>query len=210
MGSYRSMIFYTKRSNILHALLLITSSLATARSVIVEFKGAYFLPTDYAFKSIYTHGNGMYGPEITVQIVDEQPWHIFTSFDYFEKKGVSVGFKTPTKVTLLPLSLGIKYFFPTYCARGDFYIGLGAQAVDIRTKNCSPFVIQEYNRWGFGGIAKAGIYWYTSSNVTIDMFIDYSFVKTANSTCWCPQQGVQELCANVSGALFGIGFGYRF
>lgn len=194
--------------------IVCATSIATAlyaRSVLFEFKGAYFLPIDCTFKSIYNHGSALYGPELTIQAVDDKPWYIFTSFDYFEKKGGrSIGFETPTSVKLLPVALGLKYFFPTYCNRGDFYVGLGFQAINIRTKDCSPFVIPSYARWGFGGIAKAGIYWYAPHNIVIDMFIDYSFVTTGKNSCWCPQSGIQQLCANVSGALFGIGLGYRF
>lgn len=81
------------------------------RSVIFEFKGAYFMPTDCAFKSLYDNGSALFGPELTAQLSDAADLYVFTSIDYFQKKGCSVGLSDPTQVALVPFTIGLKYFF---------------------------------------------------------------------------------------------------
>ena len=181
-----------------------------ARDIILEFKAAYFLPTNHDFRRIYS-GSALYGPELTVQICDESNWYAFASLDYFQKKGRSCGLCSKTKVSLLPLGLGVKYFVPTCYEKADFYLGLGFQPEWVRTKDCSPFVIPKLSRWGFGGIAKAGMYCHLPCNFLIDIFVDYSFV-------WAPKHGSCKSCtgpvvplkANLGGAIFGLGLGYKF
>jgi len=186
-------------------------SLLNARSVLLEFKGSYFLPTDCRFKTIYHKGTGLFGPELTVQLTDTTPWHAFVSVDYFKKWGKSIGFCNATEVKLIPIAFGLKYFFPACCEYADFYLGLGFEAVNVHTKDCSPFVTQSLSKWACGGIAKGGVYWYLPNNLIIDIFIDYSFAKTGSGESWCQMaRGIQSLSADVSGPLFGAGFGYRF
>ncbi len=180
----------------------------TAHDVLLEFKAAYFLPTNSCFKKIYPHGGALYGPEITFQFSEQhENWYGFASVDYFSKKGHSIGLGTPTEVKLIPLAFGLKYFVP-FCY-GDVYVGLGFEPVHVKTINCSPFVSPYTSQWAFGGIAKIGTYIDLPCNFILDLFIDYSFAKThCNNTCQTLTVGSQE--ANVNGALFGAGLGYRF
>lgn len=180
-----------------------------ARDVILEFKAAYFLPTSSVFKQIYRHGGVLYGPELTVQLCDNKNWYGFASVDYFQKKGHSLGLSDATKVSLLPLGIGLKYFAPIVCDCADFYLGLGFQPVHVHTKNCSGSVVTKQSRWGFGGIAKAGAYWHLPHNFVLDFFIDYSFVKVGCKKS-CQSSTTISRKADVSGAIFGIGLGYCF
>ncbi|MDR3550863.1 MAG: OmpW family outer membrane protein [Candidatus Babeliales bacterium] len=186
--------------------LLLVFPLA-GRDLILEFKAAYFLPTDSDFKHIFHKGGALYGPELTVQLCSDENWYAFASFDYFQKKGNSVGLCDETSVKLIPLAFGLKYFMPA-ADSFDFYAGLGFQAMNARTKNCSDFVESKLSQWGFGGIAKAGAYYYLSHNFLIDIFVDYSFVKVGKNDCDCTS--VQSVKANVSGAIFGAALGYKF
>jgi hypothetical protein len=181
-----------------------------ARDIILEFKAAYFLPTDSDFRRLYK-GSALYGPELTVQIANCRNWYAFASLDYFQKKGRSCGFCSSTKVSLLPLGLGLKYFVPTCYEKADFYVGLGFQPEWARTKDCSSFVIPRISRWGFGGIAKAGMYCHLPCNFLIDLFVDYSFVwASKGGSCKSCTGPVIPLKANLGGAIFGVGLGYRF
>lgn len=191
---------------------LILSISLCARDVILEFKAAYFLPTDSVFKRIYHKGGALYGPEFTVQLCDDNKhWYGFASVDYFQKKGRSLGLCDFTKVSLVPLSIGLKYFTPIVCDCADFYLGLGFQPVYVRTKNCSNSITIKQSRWGFGGIAKAGAYWYLPHNFVLDFFVDYSFVKIGcKRSSQCLAGNTTSRKADVSGAIFGVGLGYRF
>jgi len=194
-------------------LLLLTCSLfsLSAKQSIIEFKSAYFLSTNSHFKDIFGKGGALYGPELTLQLYDNEPWYFFASFDYLHNKGHSLGFCDKTSVRLIPLSLGLKYFAATSNKNVDLYIGLGFVAENVRTKNCSSFVLSHTSQWGFGGVAKIGTYYTMPHNLVLDLFIDYNFVRVGNNHWNCAENPqVQSLHANVSGALFGAGLGYKF
>lgn len=187
----------------------ITSS-TYGRDILLEFKGAYFHPTGSSFKKIYK-GAALYGPEITVQLCDDSDWYGFASVDYLSKGGYSIGLGTPTKISLLPMAIGLKYFTPVPCWEcTDFYVGLGFQPVRVKIRNDSPYVIPRQTKWALGGIVKVGSYIYLPRNVFIDVFIDYSFAKLSSGSAAGPMGPIVPLKASVSGAIFGIGLGYRF
>jgi len=196
---------------ILVLLLLSCAAPLVARDILLEFKGAYFKPTGKRFKHIYK-GGALYGPELTVQLSEcSDRWYGFLSVDYYSKKGHSIGLGTPTKVSLLPIGIGIKYFIPScWCDNTDFYLGLGFQPVRVHTHDFSPFVIPKITKWAFGGIAKGGAYIDIACNVFLDLFIAYSFARASNHTTMSSTGPIVPLRSSVSGAIFGAGLGYRF
>lgn len=187
------------------AFLMVSALCITmhARDILVEFKAAYFQPTGCTFKNIY-QGGALYGPEVTFQFCEQSPWYGFASADFLSKSGHSLGLCTPTKVYIVPLGLGVKYFEP-FCY-GNWYVGLGFQPTHLKTVNCSPAVVTT-SHWGFGGIFKIGAYIDLSCNFFADLFFDYSFVTVGcQQTC----QEVVAVKADISGAIFGVGIGYKF
>jgi len=194
------------RYGLLAALVVICGFIyGDERDVLLEFKGAYFLPTNCEFRNIYDNGGALYGPEVTFELCNQI--YGFISIDFFQKNGRSLGDCSPTQITLVPIGMGLKYLVP-FCL-GDFYVGLGFQPTVVQITNCSPFVIPEQSQWGFGGIAKVGTFFDLPCNLFIDIFIDYSFLNV------CFNNGCQTLPvvlnkAHLSGAIFGAGFGYRF
>lgn len=187
----------------LFAFLLCVSAPIASSDVLVEFKGAYSLFTDSDVKDIYGKGGVLFGPEITFQVYEN--WYGFASIDFLRKKGHSLGLCNSTTMSLMPLGIGAKYFVP-FCY-GDFYLGLGFQALRLKTFNCSPDVVQTTSKWGFGGIAKIGTYFNLPDSCFLDLFIDYSFVKVGCDKCL---KSVVPLSVNLDAAIFGAGFGYRF
>lgn len=180
-----------------------------ARDVIVEFKGAGFIPTNSCFKAIYGKGAALFGPEVTFNICADRNWYGFASIDYLKKSGKSVGLCNPTTVRILPLAIGLKYFESVCCA--DVYAGLGFQPTHLKTTNCSPDVVQHTSQWCLGGIAKLGAYFDVRCNWVLDLFLDYSFVKAGCPELCQPVDGpVTSLKANISGVILGVGLGYRF
>lgn len=205
------MISYKKICYILITILSSGSHIVLARNVLLEFKGAYFLPTNHTFKKIFHNGGALYGPELTVQLSDCWNWYGFASIDYFQKKGHSIGLDDRTNVSLLPIALGLKYFVPVVCDCADLYAGLGFQTVRVHTKNDSAFVIPTLSKWGFGGIAKLGVYCYLPHNFFLDFSIDYSAVSVKKSDdTQGPTGTIVPLKPHVNGAIFAVGLGYRF
>ncbi len=194
------------------ALCVAGGACVYARDVLLEFKAAYFLPTGSRFKQIY-HGSALYGPELTVQLCDDSCWYGFFSVDYFSKSGHTVNFDTPTKVTLVPLGFGLKYFASgcwCNCDYVNFYLGLGFQPVRVHTFDNSPYVVQRQTVWALGGIAKIGAYIDLSCDFLLDLFIDYSFAKAKSHVNQSQSGPVIPLSSSVSGAIFGGGLVYRF
>jgi len=181
---------------------------AVARDIILEFKGAYFLPTGSRFKDIYG-GGALYGPELTVQLCEDKNWYLFTSIDYFSQDGHSLGLCDKTEVKMILLALGLKYFMPVCNDRIDVYLAAGFEPVNVRTKNCSQFVLAERSEWSLGGIAKFGAYYHLPHNFLIDLFVGYSGAHIGSNDCKC-LPSLQFLKAQVSGAIFGAGLAYKF
>lgn len=190
----------------LYALLALSFIPAFCRDILVEFKGAYFFPVERCVRSIFGNGAALYGPEVTFQFCESRNWYGFASADFLSKKGHSVGLCEPTKMYLVPLAFGVKYFVP-FCY-GDFYVGAGFQPTHLKTVNCSDFVAQTTSKWGFGAVGKIGAYFNLPCNFIVDIFFDYSYAKIGCNKCH--SDGVIPLKANVSGAIFGAGLGYRF
>lgn len=184
--------------------LIIIAMPILAKDILLEFKTAYFLPTDCRVKKIYGNGGALYGPEVTFKLCKERNWYGFASVDYLSKKGNSIGSCSKTIMEIVPLAIGLKYFVPLCWV--DLYAGLGFQSLHLTTKNFSPFVQRCTSQWGYGGIAKLGAYYDLPCNWFLDFFIDYSFVKVGRGKC-CKTVPIK---AKIDSALFGAGFGYRF
>ncbi len=183
-------------------------SSSAARNVILEFKGAYDLPTSYNFRRAYHNGNALFGPELTWQLCERnQHWHGFISIDYLQRSGRYLGICDATKLRLLPTAIGLKYFIPL-TPRVDFYTGLGFQPTYVHTKNTRGLVVAKQSLCGLGGIAKMGTYIKCNHNFVLDLFFDYSFLQTKHGNFY--GHTVSPTKAKLNSAIFGIGFGYGF
>lgn len=185
-------------------LMLLIAPALVARDVILEFKGAYALPTNSSFRDCYK-GTALFGPELTFQLVNNRNWYGFASLDYLSKKGKRLSICDSTKLKQLPLAVGLKYFVPIR-DRADFYFGLGFQPIHLRTKSTRGCVVEKHGQWGFGGIAKMGTYINLPRNFVVDFFVDYSFAWTDNIY----GHTVAHSKSNIGKAIFGTSLGYRF
>ncbi len=173
------------------------------RDVILEFKGSYFLPTSSTFRDMYK-GSALYGPELTVQLFTNKNWYAFGSVEYYKQTGRCLSLADSSKLRLLPLAIGLKYFFDI-SKRVDLYLGLGFQPVHVKKTTQRAFVDSKISQWGYGGIGKIGTFIDIKKNFLLDFFFDYSFVWTKNLN-----SHVAIKKSNLSGAIFGVGLGYRF
>lgn len=176
------------------------------RDTTLGFKGAYFLPTNGTFRDNYK-GSVLYGPELTVQLWNDKKWYGFASIDYFQKKGRFLHLSDSKRLKMLLLAIGLKYFVPI-SDRANFYIGLGFQPVYLRTKSRRVYITLKQTRWAFGGIGKIGLYTYLSHHFLLNLFFDYSFVKTSKTNFYGYTMLPSK--ANINGAIVGASLGYRF
>jgi hypothetical protein len=178
-----------------------------ARNTFFEFKSAAFLPTDSCMKNIYGRAAGMYGPEVTIQLSnDHEHWYAFAGADFLTKKGHSIGLCQPTKMYMIPLSVGVKYLM-SWC-HADWYIGLGFQAVYLKTVNCLLNGLQTTSNWGFGGIAQTGAFIHLPRHFFIDPFVSYNFAKVSSPVC--TGSCIKGSSAKLNGVALGLGIGYQF
>lgn len=181
-----------------------------ARDVFFEFKAAYFHATGSRFKDIYGSNAALYGPEITFQLCECSNWYGFASADFLHKKGHSIGLDTPTSIRLVPLGFGLKYFLPSCFECFDWYAGLGFQPIHVGINNDSENVIPCLRKWALGGIAKIGGFFYVFDCLFLDIFGAYSFAHVKPCQFQINEEAVLSNNADISGAIFGIGLGYRF
>lgn len=189
----------------LHVLLMLMSISLIGNDVLIEFKAAGFFPTNERVKKIYGKAACLYGPEITFKLCDEQQWYGFASVDFLSKTGHSIGCCTKTKMELVPLAFGLKYFKPV--CWGDLYAGLGFQGLHLTTKNSSQFVEKCTSKWGYGALAKFGAYYNLPCQFVLDFFVDYSFAKIGCNK-YCGK--AVPIKVHLSGVVAGAGIGYRF
>ena len=185
-------------------LLLAASSVEGWQTLRGEVKAGYFYPTGDTFRKIYS-GGGIYGGELSMPICD--PLDVWISGSYFTRKGSSINLHHHTRIDLIPLAIGLKYYVPWNCI--DFYVGAGFQYTHLKTYDDSPFVIHEVEKWWFpGGIAKVGAIIDLECNWFLDFFIDYSFLKMDFHKTHHGR--VERHKADLSGWTFGVGLGYNF
>lgn len=217
---YQAMFFFC-----IFLVLPVVGRDCNGKDVFLEFKGGAFIPVGCDFRSIYGDVTFFVSPEFSWQVVDHANWYIFASAGYAEKDGNSVGLCNSTKARLVPLGIGVKYFFQDlhadFCKNHKFYLGLGFQPALLQTNNCSEFVQRTTSQWGFGGVAKIGYLLDLQKNFFLDFFADYSFVtvgckKLCNASDICCSSSlsnihyVTPLKADISGVILGIGIGYSF
>src|SRR3989339_1513804 len=92
-------------------LYCISNSIAIAEhDVLLEVKGAAFIPTSEIFKDIYGVC-GDFGAELTVGNLTHN-LYAFGSIDFLVKHGNTIELSNPTKMTIVNFALGLKYFAP--------------------------------------------------------------------------------------------------
>lgn len=174
-----------------------------AVDMFAEAKAAYFLPIDSKFRKIYSD-RSIYGAEYSCQAW--QGLYGWASGSYYSSWGTSIGLKHRTHIYFIPVALGLKYLYRF--KRVDLYVGAGAMGTYLHIKDYSRFVIPTSCKWGFGGIAKAGLIVNLPKAFFIDFFSDYSYMKVDFHNT--DHGKVQRHSADLSGWSIGGSIGYRF
>jgi outer membrane protein W len=182
-----------------------------SRTLLLEFKGAYFLPINSRFRKAYNNSSALCGPELTIQVGKNNHWTqnicAFLGVDYFQKKGHRLGLCDSKTLRLVPLTIGLKYIRPLN-RWIDGYVGLGLESRYVQTNLHRGSIKTKNSAWAFGGITKLGININLPRKLFIDLFFDYSFINARMTGFYGPIVSGRK--TNLSSALFGIGLGYRF
>lgn len=171
----------------------------------IEGKAAYFLPQVHKFREIYS-GGGLYGCEVSFQTKNRL--YGWVSIDSFSKRGESLGHPCHTKISMLPLGIGLKYCMPLYNWPVECYLGAGLLATHVAMYDGSPYVTQKTSKWGAGGIAKGG-FLFKCDAFFLDLFTNYSYCSI-DFHHEKSRPKVQRHSMNFGGWTFGVGVGRRF
>lgn len=172
----------------------------------LTFRGAYFDPTGGAFRKVYSSG-AIYGFEFDYQI--ENDFYGWAAINYFNKTGKTTAEHCYTDLSMLPITIGLKWLYRRY--RVQPYIGLGLNLTYLHEITHDPTLAHVQAVWNAGGIAKTGLFIRLVDEFLIEFYADYSFskVRLHRSPFYAKRIDLVH-SANLSGFSFGTGLGYEF
>jgi hypothetical protein len=191
----------------------------------LEVRGAYYQPSSKAFKKVYTNHLLDYQVEAAKRIYDffeiwggvswaNKHGHTRKTYGYFEYP-----FKDRTRISILPLSLGLKFIYPIL-PFVDIYAGAGVCYSFLEIRNSckehysdwelshSPFKKRIY-RNDVGGLFKLGFQFAMSDSTFLDFFFDY-YLQRFHLSRKDDHRNVFKRHIDCSGFKTGIGFGVYF
>lgn len=139
----------------------------------LQFRVGAFFPQSHLFREIYDKAGPCYELEANVKIRNN--YSFWANVDWFSKDGHSLGLHNRTRIRIVNLGLGGKYFFKSCCFSGITpYVGLGACIGGVWIRNHSHFV-DDASKAIFGLIGKTGLYYSICGRYFIDAFVDYLY-----------------------------------
>jgi len=178
------------------AIMFMNVCTLVANEITLEVRSAAFYHASSRFRGIYGKVSGCYQLEASTPITPcLEEW---VNFDWFTKRGHSIGLHDPTRVSIINVSWGVKYPFPvTECI--SMYAGIGASFSKIWLHNKSEFFHERVSRLTFGALLKSGINYHISKCFFIDFFADYLY-----------QPDVYRTHVDIGGLKLGVGLGTKF
>lgn len=178
---------------------------ACTNTATLEFRASYFRPYSKALRESLNDWAVDYALEATIPV-----WrglNVWSAVDYFSKSGKTAGFNKPTHLTIVPLTLGLKYIFSINRYYG-IYAGGGARYYFVEMVNRVFPIYRTTHRYGFGGIVEFGNMICISDHFLIDIFASCSFKKVDGLGSLPPNATSEKL--DVGGWNIGAGIGYKF
>jgi outer membrane protein W len=207
-----------------------------AFDVMVEGKAGGFFPSNKHFRKNYGN-SGIYGGEVTIPfslgcfgenlgcdgLADGLA--LFVSADYYSRKGrrhhtnEDTHHKNRNRFRIVPVAVGVKYFFPMPCFMDcldmDLYAAIGAQ---WNICNFRDGIRQDGHRCksrsktAFGGVYKLGSIIKLPCNWFLDVFVSYANAKLHRSR---RHHDVENHVRNrrtrdIGAWAVGAGIGYNF
>lgn len=168
----------------------------------------YFQPTSGYFRKVIKGGT-YYQLMATYKCSD--CFGVVFGVDYFSKEGRSTGTHSKTKLTLVPLTLGIKAtsILYTFCNCSHVlqgYVLLGPRWYLARATNHVDYLPHHNNAQGFGGVIGAGLEYLTGC-FSLNTFLNYS---QANLHTHSSRENFKNPHMNVGGFVIGAGVGFNF
>jgi len=135
----------------------------------------------------------MYGGEVSIRVW--KALEVWFGASYFSKKGELTFTKEETKLRIVPIGAGVKYFFPVVEIL-DGYGGVGINHYSYKEEN----PIGKVAKNGLGILVRAGGLVKVIKGIIIDFYINYSYCRMKPA----------DFDINIGGFETGIGLGYKF
>ena len=171
---------------------------------------SYFRPSSHILREIYGKGWVDYKVELNGP-VSSCHWFwekisVFGDVSYLHKTGHSLGGHYKTEITIVPISLGLKWVQPIGCAT-RFYLGAAPRYFFLRIHDHLSVVKEKINKNGLGGMAITGFNFDLWKGLYLDLFVSYSFKNFSKPST---PHGVRGHSLQVGGLDVGGGLGWTF
>ncbi len=150
------------------AALAFACAVSASASISAGLGVSYFSPSDPDFRSIYG-GGPLFGAELSVGIAEDIDLRF--SAGSFGRTGSLTYTLEETKLSLVPLGIGIDYYFGRRGIKP--YVGAGAILVFFHETN----VLGDIKHQAIGGTIRAGVAAPLSGRLRADIRVAYSFCK---------------------------------
>jgi len=174
----------------------------------VEFKMGYFIFGDSTMRKIYDKGGldiQLSGSFLLKNWFKRYNLELYSSVEYFERSGRSIGGDQKTSIWALPFSLGLKPVFAMN-SKTQYYFALGPRYFYLHQHNHSDYVSKNKGHDGLGVFVNTGFNFNPHRRVIIDLFGEYSFMQLRIHSS---KENVYGKKRQVGGFTFGGGVGYH-
>ncbi len=171
----------------------------------LEARASYFRPFSKTFRELFRNGGIDYSLETTIPV-----WcglNVWGAVDYFSRGGKMIGIDRSTRLTMVPITAGLKYVY--FCNRYyGVYAGAGTRYYFVELINRVYPIHRVTHRQGFGGIVEVGNLFCLNNSFLIDLFASCSF-KSFHGLRHLPPNA-ESSRIDVGGWNVGGGLGYKF
>lgn len=176
---------------VVFGLLFSTIKGANASTIRAEIKGAYFRPTDAAFKEIYGQGQ-TYGAEIGLKL--GKFFSFWVAAENFSKKGKMSFTQEETNLKIIPINVGVSLEIPL-----GLFAPYGRLAVGYFHYEESN-ILGQVKKNNLGYLGQVGFFLKIFDPLYLDLFGQYSYCRVKPL----------ELEADLGGLKVGLGLGLQF
>ncbi len=182
-----------------------------SKGVVFDARFSYFLPLASKLSNKIDQGGINYSVAVFFPVM--KALNLWSALDYFDKKAEIEDISYATRITIMPVTLGLKYVAPysmqvarnVYCR---FYLGAGARYYFVTVKNEILSYSHTMHRNGFGWIVEMGSLFCITEHLVADIFTSFS-KKNMSGASHLPSHSCCE-DIEVGGWNFGGGLGIKF
>jgi hypothetical protein len=183
-----------------------------------EARVAYYHPCSKRVRRIYHDGWADYQFEVSKGF--GRNLRVWTGVSGFSRRGQSIGFHNRTTLQLIPVYLGLRYYYPLLC-NVDVFVGGAACYSYLRIRDHSDFVHKHTRREEWGGVVQSGLSYNFCGWGVVSVFFDYFFQRFHfhkrsergsfyGSNFYYDDRFIYRRSLNMDGYKVGVGLGVKF